>query len=63
MCLAILSWFSRAEDAVDYIDRIAQVMEKYITDVFDQKTVNYWTMNTKIDKIENQLSISMGKYF
>lgn len=63
LCLAILTWFAWAEDAADYVETVAKILKDYIPDVFDQKAVNYWTMNTKIDKIEAQLSSAMGNCY
>lgn len=64
LCYGIINWFhdnDLAEDRLsECVDLVLVVLEKCIDDLLNKEAVQFWTSSNEIDKLETQLSSTIG---
>lgn len=65
LCHSIVQWFLKNDllesETAECEGFIAAVIEKHLENLLDKDSVSFWTTTNTINKLESQLSLSIGK--
>lgn len=65
LCQAIINWFREIElneeKTSECINLIIPILDKCVGDLFNRQSVQFWTTKSEINKLESQLSSSVGQ--
>lgn len=62
LCYGLMNWLVENIETLKNVDSIVNLIENLIEDVFDEKTVEYWSLTNKVEVLETAVASTLGKY-